>query len=326
MTDLAIVIPAYKETYFARALESLANQSCKDFTVYIGDDHSPANLREIVENFSGRLDILYTRFDNNIGSENIVNQWKRCVELARGEDWIWLFSDDDIADKDCVTNFYNTRKIQQDRFDVYRFNTCVIDAHDKLTSCTPVGPQVETSEEMAYYLLMGERGNSMPDHIFRRKTYDLNGGFVFTRYAQAADWATSILFSREKGICIIPGAILYWRVSGQNISSLATKQKRAMMHGHLDFICWLLKHFKYLEGAKGKVSYQMIVEAAKRNLVSVLISHYKGFHVSAVPELFGVFNNTLHMSVRESLKSLLTVAINSNPSTLRLYNQVAGKK
>lgn len=126
-SDLAIVIPAYKEAYFHQALQSLANQTSKNFTVYIGDDASPFDLKSIADHFSQDLNISYTKFEKNTGARNLVNQWKRCIALSKNEKWLWLFSDDDIADPSCVENFYKILDQNQDRFDVYRFNTCVID-------------------------------------------------------------------------------------------------------------------------------------------------------------------------------------------------------
>lgn len=325
MRDLAIVIPAFRKAFFYKAMQSLSDQTVKDFTVYIGDDCSPDNLESIVDQFRNKLAIKYTRFDTNIGSKNIVNQWKRCVELTGNEEWIWLFSDDDIAASTCVENFYQTKQSKHDKFDVYRFNTCVIDANDIVTSCTPVGPQIETSEEMAYHLLMGQRGNSMPDHIFRREVYNKKGGFVFTRFAQAADWATSILFSEEKGICIIPDSILFWRVSGQNISSLASKQKKAMIYGHLDFIHWLLNHFSYLKTGQTVISFEMIEKAARRNLINAIISHYEGFHINSFPVLFNVFYKDLRLSFKESIKSLLTILIHSKKANRKMFKLFTGR-
>ena len=46
--NLAIVIPAYKATFLAAALDSIAAQTCRDFTLYIGDDCSPNNLGDIL--------------------------------------------------------------------------------------------------------------------------------------------------------------------------------------------------------------------------------------------------------------------------------------
>ena len=64
---LAIIIPAYKPDYLAETLESLTKQTNKDFKVYIGDDASPFSLEDIVGQFSDKLNIVYKKFDKNIG-------------------------------------------------------------------------------------------------------------------------------------------------------------------------------------------------------------------------------------------------------------------
>src|SRR5690349_7148370 len=106
MKPLAVIIPAYKLAFFDKALSSLAYQTNKNFTVYIGDDCSPEDLEEITEKYKSQLDIHYTRFKNNIGAKYLVYHWNRCIQLTRGEPWLWLFSDDDIADANCVETFY----------------------------------------------------------------------------------------------------------------------------------------------------------------------------------------------------------------------------
>ena len=288
MKKLAVVIPAFKITYFKQALNSLANQTDNRFTVYIGDDNSPDDLKAIVNEFSNILSIKYVKFTNNIGAKNLVNQWTRCVELSEEEEWIWLFSDDDIADNTCVEMFYHTIEISKKKYDVYRFNTVVIDYSGNQTSLCPVGPELESSVQMTYHLLLGKRGNSMPDHIFSRKVFEQTGGFVFTRYAQGADWATSIKFSKDKGICIMPDAKLNWRYSGLNISSLAGSNKIAMLNGHIDFLVWIAEHFKYLIlDTKSKFTYKDIQNASIQNLKSVIKFHYKGFDKKM---FFPIFN------------------------------------
>ena len=59
MKRLAIIIPAYKENFLFETLQSLANQTNKDFNVYVGDDCSPYDLQSIVSRFEDRLDIHY---------------------------------------------------------------------------------------------------------------------------------------------------------------------------------------------------------------------------------------------------------------------------
>ena len=309
MAELAIVIPAFKQEYLSKALESLALQTNTQFVVYIGDDCSPYDLKLISNKFEDKVDIKYTRFNENIGSQNIVFQWKRCVELSKREKWIWLFSDDDLVDLDAVENFYSVVNKNQDRFDVYRFNTSVIDKDGAITAVSPVGPDEESSEEMAYNLLLGRRGNTMPDHIFSREVYVKNNGFVVTEYAQAADWATSILFSNEKGICIIPKSILYWRMSGINISSIAKDKSKKMLLGHLQFIIWIMEHFSYLNSKNylGEISYDVMRNAAIENLKRIILTHYQKLDNANIIALLRVLLFNLFMSYKDSVKFIYEI-------------------
>jgi glycosyltransferase involved in cell wall biosynthesis len=63
MYKLAIVLPAYNSTFLSSALDSIAAQTYKDFTVYIGDDCSPHDLKSIVDRYSNRINLIYRRFD-----------------------------------------------------------------------------------------------------------------------------------------------------------------------------------------------------------------------------------------------------------------------
>jgi glycosyltransferase involved in cell wall biosynthesis len=291
---LAVVIPAYKRTFFERALESLATQTDRDFRVYIGDDHSPQELQPIVDRYRDRLQLSYTRFDSNIGAKRLVEQWERCITLIRDEDWIWLFSDDDLASPNCVESF---RRVQaRTQRDVYRFNTRTIDEHDRELWPTVRGPDHESSAEMAVNLLHNRRGNSMPDHIFSREIYERTGRFVHTPFAQAADWATSIKFSHDKGMTMVQEGLVSWRLAGTSISSTAFKNKSETVRGHYFFINWLLRHFEYLkERPVAGVTYADMVFAANCNLKNIIVHHYKGLppamyfhHVRFMQENFGL--------------------------------------
>ena len=297
MNKLAVIIPAYKSQYFASALNSLATQTNKNFSVYVGDDCSPNDLKSICDQFSTDLSINYTRFEKNIGAKNLVEQWGRCVALSGGEEWIWLFSDDDIAQENCIEKFYETSSKFEGKFDVFRFNTSVINEHGDITSKSPFGPQIESSEEMAYNLLLGRRGNSMPDHIFSRKIYNETGGFVNTLFAQGADWATSIKFSQQKGMCIILDAILFWRYSGHNISSLASKGREEMSTGYFQFVDWVSHHFLYLKYSPSNIKYADIMSANLLRLREVLTHHYGGISRKMIVPLYKLLRSNFKMNI-----------------------------
>ena len=138
--NLAIVIPAYKSTFLVAALDSIAAQTCQDFTLYIGDDCSPNNLEEIVDKYRDKINLVYKRFDTNLGGKDLVAQWERCIDMTQGEEWLWLFSDDDVMEKNCVVEFYKT--IQSNpRAGLVHFNVMRLDDTTGEVSSLPEFPK-----------------------------------------------------------------------------------------------------------------------------------------------------------------------------------------
>ena len=54
---LAIVIPYYNYEFFKETLDSLANQTNKNFKVYIGDDASTNNPLELINNYKEKINL-----------------------------------------------------------------------------------------------------------------------------------------------------------------------------------------------------------------------------------------------------------------------------
>ena len=84
---LAIIIPFFKLNFFRITLNSLANQSNKQFKVYVGDDASPVNPLDLLKEFEGKFDFIYHRFETNLGSVSLVKHWDRCISMTDGEKW-----------------------------------------------------------------------------------------------------------------------------------------------------------------------------------------------------------------------------------------------
>ena len=78
-----------------RTLMSIFLQTLDNFHVYIGDDASKEDLQSVILDFP-QDKITYKRFKTNLGSCDLISQWKRCIALSSEEPWIWLFSDDDL--------------------------------------------------------------------------------------------------------------------------------------------------------------------------------------------------------------------------------------
>ena len=87
---VAVIIPAYKSRFLQQTLDSMVAQTNQDFTVYIGDDASPHDLKKIVSLYQGKLDIIYHRFEINLGKKDLPRHWERCIDDLR------LFYDNDV--------------------------------------------------------------------------------------------------------------------------------------------------------------------------------------------------------------------------------------
>lgn len=215
--SLAIVIPAYKIDFFQATLESLTAQTCKDFTVYIGDDCSPSDFESLVFEYKEKLDIVYHKFDTNMGGTNLVGQWKRCIELSKDEPWIWLFSDDDIMSPNCVEAFYEEIK-ECSQYDLYHFNVDTINEKGDIFIKCREYPDVITSLDFYKKKECAIIDSFVVEYIFRREIYEKENGFQQFDLAWGADIATWVKFGNRQGIKTIPKAKVYWRKSNVNIT------------------------------------------------------------------------------------------------------------
>ena len=119
---IAIVIPYYKFAFFEETLKSLANQTNKNFMVYIGDDASPEDPTSLLQNYKDKFEFIYYRFENNLGSKSLVKQWERCIAMTQGEEWIKILGDDDVIGNYVVESFYkNYEKISQKKYQCNSF-------------------------------------------------------------------------------------------------------------------------------------------------------------------------------------------------------------
>ena len=216
--NLAIVIPAYKSTFLAAALDSIAAQTCQDFTLYIGDDCSPHNLVEIVDRYRDKINLVYKRFDTNLGGKDLVAQWERCIDMTQGEDWLWLFSDDDVMEKNCVEEFYKTIK-EKPKAGLIHFNVNRLDNATGKISSLPKFPDFCSSKFYLDEKLKGHLISFVVEFVVRRDVFFDNGRFQNFDMAWGSDFISWVKFSDAAGgIVTSDHAKVLWRKSNENIS------------------------------------------------------------------------------------------------------------
>ncbi len=244
---LAIVIPAYKRKYLKETLDSLKSQTNQAFSLYIGDDNSPEDLWEVIKEFTTDLQIEYKKFDSNWGGKDLVSHWNRCLDLVKNEDWIWLFSDDDCMDTNCVESFYEcvnknpSKKLLHFNVKVIDNNSEEIKSYESLNNFTP------NMTAVAFFKakIQGEIQSYVIEYVFHKSLIDQYGKFVNFDLAWCSDDATWIKFAQATGITTIQGAFVKWRLSGINISSIKSDLNilKRKLEAKYNYFIWIKSIF-----------------------------------------------------------------------------------
>lgn len=94
---VSVIVPNYNYArYLPIRLESILNQTFKDFELILLDDASTDNSIQILENYRNHPNVSQLVV-NNVNTGSPFQQWMKGILLARGE-YIWIAETDDIAD------------------------------------------------------------------------------------------------------------------------------------------------------------------------------------------------------------------------------------
>ena len=237
---LAIVLAAFKPTYLRQAVESVLSQTNRDFNLYIFDDASPHDLRKELQGYPAALE-CYHRFDENAGAASIVQQWRRCIDHTQEEPWIWIFSDDDLMDKNCVAAFYKAMEVCPNH-PAYRFNTKKIDSEGK-TIRENRFPELFDAADFLNLKLSYDQESYIVETIFSRRAYRETGGIPDLPFAWAADDLFNAKIADMGKIRTIPGAMVSWRYSDENISGKNSAYGAAeKIKASQKFVHWINSH------------------------------------------------------------------------------------
>lgn len=239
---LAIVIPAYKPDFLEKTLASLAAQTCQEFSLYIGDDASPFDIKQIIDKFSNSLQAHYVRFDENLGKQDLVAHWERCIRLCQDEEWVCLFSDDDMMQAGCIETFH--KYPVSDQIDVLHFDLEIIDEHDRVIQACPCFPEVLDSSQFFNKLFRRQIVARMPEFIFRRSKLE-ECGLIHYDLAWRSDTALVMSTAFPGGIHTLSGpeSKVQWRASHANISGM-DELKRRKNRVNIEFFNWAISFYQ----------------------------------------------------------------------------------
>lgn len=222
---LALVIPYFKLTFFEETIYSLSIQTDKRFRVYIGDDASRENPIFLLEKYKGKFDFSYHRFEKNLGSISLVQQWNRCIALTSGEEWLMVLGDDDSLSPTCVEDFYShLPEIISNRCKVIRYATVLNDVLSQKKSPIYTHPKLEKATDFFHRRYKNQTRSSLSEYVFKREVY-LKYDFHNYDLAWYADDRAWLEFSSFGMIYTINTSHLIIGLSDENISRATYKME-----------------------------------------------------------------------------------------------------
>uniref|UniRef100_F4C888 Glycosyl transferase family 2 n=1 Tax=Sphingobacterium sp. (strain 21) TaxID=743722 RepID=F4C888_SPHS2 len=234
MVKFTIGIPAYKGEFFQACLASVLAQTYSAYEVIILNDKSPYDIKSIVDHFQSSR-IRYYENDVNVGGVNLVDNWNKILELARGE-FITIMGDDDLLDAKYLSTF-NEMTEKYSHVNVFHCRSKVINEHDEVIRLTPSWPEHEYVYDAIWHRLNEYREQYISDFLYRVSSLRKVGGFFKLPLAWGSDDISFFQAAKSHGVVHTNKPVFSYRRNMYSISSSGNVFEK--MRSNLMYMDWL---------------------------------------------------------------------------------------
>lgn len=219
MVKVSVIMPVYntREAYFREAIESVLNQSLKDFELLIVDDFSEPYIEKTVKSYKDER-IKYHRLNKNSGASAACNF---AIEQAQGEFIAFLDSDD--------ISLENRLKHQLEYFEQNPQIGCLGTGVKGIGS---EGDKIEfktfsSSFEIELYLIFSGCAFCQSSVMLRKSILIDNNIRYQTKYVPAEDYGLWLDLIGYTQFYVLPEVLTLYRFYPENISH---RQKDLQRH------------------------------------------------------------------------------------------------
>ena len=229
-----VAIPAFKKKYLSECIGSVLSQDYTDFELIIVDDHSPEDIKSVVNTFCDSR-IIYYRNNKNCGALNVVDNWNICLSYAKG-DFIVLMGDDDFMMPNYLSEFNRLINLYKN-VDVFHCRSFQINEKSSIIGITQSWPEYETVYENIWHRVRGYRNQYISDFVYRTSSLRNNGGFYKLPLAWASDDITAYIAAEKCGIVHTQIPVFCYRITNITLSSSGNMDYK--MQAIKDEINWI---------------------------------------------------------------------------------------
>lgn len=245
---VSVIIPNYNhENYLDERIQSVLNQTYRDFEIIILDDCSTDNSRAVIEKYHNNQYVSHIEY-NEQNSGTTFKQWEKGIELAKGE-LIWIAESDDSCDKSFLETM--VRKFDDERVVLAFSRSMQIDQDGRKLGIYP--NQTKMNTDISISGLNFLRSNLSKYNVvvnassaLIRKDIIKNISKDYYSYRGCGDWLFWIYVAELGYVSYVPKPLNLFRQHITNTTSMLHKSGNNAKEVHR--IYKYLSHHHYLIG------------------------------------------------------------------------------
>lgn len=218
MPTVSVIIPNYNHApYLKLRIETVLNQTYRDFELIILDDCSTDNSKEIIESYRSNAFVRHIVY-NEANSGTTFKQWQKGIALALG-DYIWIAESDDWCEPTFLEVLMDGVALNDEI--VVGYCGAIVIADDNEILYTSNSKKInEVTDGVAFIkeqLLESNVIFNASMAVFHKETFKQISP-EFTTYKFCGDWICWIMMA-QKGRVFASGKYLnYFRKHGLDVS------------------------------------------------------------------------------------------------------------
>ena len=215
---VSVIIPNYNHAAFLETrIQSILNQTYREFELIILDDTSTDNSKNIIEKYADHSKVSAVVY-NEANSGSPFKQWAKGIALAKGE-WIWIAESDDDCKEDFLETLISAAEAKP--------GCCMAFCKSYIIQNTTVKREYKDDSPGAYltgaecfekYLLFENKIFNASMVIFKRAAA-LQVPASYTTFTFCGDWLFWIYLTRQGNVFASGKRLNYYRQHSADVSS-----------------------------------------------------------------------------------------------------------
>lgn len=215
MPKISIIIPTYnREDYIADTIQSVLEQTYKDFEVIVVDDGSTDNTKSKLEKFGSKIKLIEQK-----NSERAIAR-NNGVKQSSGE-YIAFVDSDDIWVKNKLEK--QIEILENNKDIILTYSSC-LRINQNGSKIKPAERQKQGYSGLLFEKLLIRNFITSPTPLLRRKNFEQIEGFK-SKYIPYEDWEFWIRLSTLGKFLFIPTPLAYYRIHKEQSVKLVQAEK-----------------------------------------------------------------------------------------------------